>query len=86
MDYKNIKPTITQLFIDGQFVNSISGKTFDTINPANEEIISQIQLGGEEDIDIAVKAAKLAFDKGPWRSMSAYDRAGLMNKLADLIE
>jgi aldehyde dehydrogenase (NAD+) len=35
---------------------------------------------------MAVKAARLAFDKGPWRSMSAYDRAGLINKLADLIE
>ncbi|KLU02410.1 Aldehyde dehydrogenase [Rhodopirellula islandica] len=76
----------TQLFIDGQWRDSASGKTFATINPATEEEICQVAEGDKEDIDAAVAAARRAFDSGPWRTMDARDRGRLMMKLADAIE
>lgn len=82
----NIKPKATQLLIDGKFVNSASGKTFDTFNPATEQKIVSIQEADKQDVELAVKAARKAFDDGPWRRMSAYDRGQLMFKLADLME
>jgi aldehyde dehydrogenase (NAD+) len=82
----NVKPRVTQLLIDGKFVNSASGKTFDTFNPATEEKICSVQEAGVEDVERAVKAARKAFDGGPWRRMSAYERGRLMHKLADLME
>ncbi|CAN5901283.1 aldehyde dehydrogenase family protein [soil metagenome] len=76
----------TKLLIDGQWRDSTSGKTFDTINPATEEVIAQVAEADANDIDLAVKAARRAFDSGPWRKMDARDRGRLLNKLADLIE
>ncbi len=76
----------TKMLIDGQWRDSQSGKTFATINPATEEVIAQVAEGDAADIDLAVKAARKAFDSGPWRKMDARDRGRLMNKLADLIE
>ena len=49
---------VGQHFINGRFVNSISNKTFDVINPADESVLATIQRGGNEDIDVAVKAAR----------------------------
>lgn len=66
-----VKPRVTQLLIDGKFVNSSSGKTFDTFNPATEEKIISVQEADVADVDKAVKAARRAFDEGPWRKMSA---------------
>jgi len=77
---------VTQLLINGKFVNSISGKTFETINPATEKAICSIQQAGPEDAELAVKAARNAFETGPWRKMSGYERGRLMNKFADLLE
>jgi aldehyde dehydrogenase (NAD+) len=77
---------VTQLLIDGKFVNSSSGKTFDTFNPATEQKITSIQEASVEDVNKAVKAARKAFDDGPWRRMAAAERGRLMYKLADLIE
>ncbi|HZL86970.1 MAG TPA: aldehyde dehydrogenase family protein [Pirellulaceae bacterium] len=76
----------TQCFIDGQWRPSVSGKTFDTINPATEEVIAQVAEGDAADVDQAAKAARKAFEEGPWSKMDARDRGRLMNKLADLIE
>src|SRR5438067_11401757 len=76
----------TQCFVDGQWRDSASGKTFQTINPATEEVIAEVAEGDAADIDLAVKAARKAFDSGPWRKTDARDRGRLMNKLADLIE
>ena len=76
----------TQCFIGGQWVPAISGKTFETVNPATEEVIAQVAEGDAADVDLAVKAAREAFDKGPWSKMDARDRGRLMYKLADLIE
>lgn len=72
--------------IDGKFVNSISGKTFDTFNPTTEEKITSVQEADVADVEKAVKAARKAFDEGPWRRMSAADRGRLLYKLGDLVE
>lgn len=77
----------TRLFINNEFVNSVSGKTFNTVNPATEEVIAAVQEADAADVDIAVAAAKAAFAIGsPWRTMDASDRGKLLNKLADLME
>lgn len=75
----------TECFIGGRWQPSVSGKTFETINPATEEVIAQVAEGDAADIDLAVKAARKAL-KGPWGKMDARDRGRLMYKLADLIE
>ncbi len=74
------------LFIGGKWVDSVSGKTFPTVNPATGETICQVAEGDKADIDLAVKAARKAFEEGPWPKMNASDRGRLLNKLADLIE
>src|SRR5271166_5502339 len=74
------------MFINNQFVNSASGKTFPTYNPATGEVLAQVAEGDREDIDRAVNAARNAFDKGPWRRMTASERGRLIWKLADLLQ
>src|SRR5208337_3427197 len=74
------------LFIGGKWQDSVSGKTFGTINPATGETICQVAEGDKADIDLAVKAARKAFEEGPWPRMSASERGRRINKLADLIE
>lgn len=75
-----------KLFINGEFVESKSQKTFDTYNPATGEVLASVYEAGAEDIDLAVKAARKAFDEGKWSKMSAASRSRLMYKLADLME
>lgn len=75
-----------KLYIDGQFVESQSQKTFDTYNPATGEVLAAVYEAGPEDIDLAVKAARKAFDSGRWSKMSAAERSRIMYKLADLME
>src|ERR1700720_2324260 len=82
----NVKIGPTKLLINGKWVDSASGKTFPTINPSTGEAITQVAEADAADVDKAVAAARAAFDKGPWRKMSAAQRGNLMNKLADLIE
>jgi aldehyde dehydrogenase (NAD+) len=81
-----IVPTATKLLIDNQWVPSESGKTFATYNPATGEEIAQISEAGAADVNRAVKAARSAFEHGPWRKTSASERGRLLNRLADLIE
>lgn len=76
----------TQLFIGGAFVPSISGKTFPTFDPRSGDLITLISEGDQEDVDLAVKAAREAFDKGPWPRMTGYERGRALFKLADLLE
>lgn len=76
----------TKLFINGEFVDAVSGKTFETIDPRNGEVITRVAEGDKEDIDLAVNAARQAFDHGPWARMSGYERGRVMMRLADLIE
>jgi aldehyde dehydrogenase (NAD+) len=75
-----------QLFIDGKWLDSASGKTFATLNPATGEEICQVAEGDRADIDLAVKAARHAFETGPWPKMNASDRGRLLYRLADLVE
>ena len=75
----------TKLYIDGKFVDAESGKTFGVINPATGEEFAQVAEGGKADIDKAVKAARRAFESGPWPKMSARDRGRLLMKLSNLI-
>src|SRR3954471_11661539 len=77
----------TKILIDNKWVDSISGKTFETINPATGDVIASVAEADAADVDLAVKAARKAFHaKAQWRRMSASDRGKLLNKLADLIE
>jgi len=75
-----------KLFINGKFVESASGKTFSTPNPATGEVLADVYEADKADIDLAVKAARKAFDEGEWSKMSAASRSRLMYKLADLME
>mmetsp|Transcript_46299 Transcript_46299/g.83663 ORF Transcript_46299/g.83663 Transcript_46299/m.83663 type:complete len:582 (+) Transcript_46299:64-1809(+) len=86
MQKPTVKPTLTQLLINGQWVNSETGKTFETIDPRTEEKICDFQAAGPADVRKAISAARDAFDNGPWPRMSAYERSRKLHKLADLIE
>jgi len=75
-----------QLFIGGTWRAPVSGETYTTINPANEEPSAEVGKGDERDLDLAVAAARKAFDQGPWPRMSAADRGRIVWKLGDLIQ
>ena len=74
------------MLIGGKWVDSVSGKTFATQNPATGKTICQVAEGDKADIDLAVKAARKALESGPWPRMSAAERGRLLYKLADAIE
>jgi phenylacetaldehyde dehydrogenase len=75
-----------QLFIDGAFVEAKSGKTFPVYNPATGDVLAHVAQGDAADINLAVTAARRAFESGPWRSLSPSQRARLIYKLADKLE
>ncbi|XP_074349600.1 benzaldehyde dehydrogenase, mitochondrial-like isoform X2 [Apium graveolens] len=75
----------TKLLINGQFVDSASGKTFPTLDPRTGEVIADIAEGDAEDINRAVSAARKAFDEGPWPRMAPYERSQIMLRFADLV-
>ena len=77
--------THTKLLIDNEWVDSVSGNKFTTINPATEEVICEVAAADAIDVDLAVQAANKAFTT-EWSRMSGSDRAALLYKLADLIE
>src|SRR5258708_4959503 len=79
---KNVKVGPTKLLINGKWVDSVSGKTFPTINPSTGEVITQVAESDAADVDKAVAAARAAFDKGPWRKMSAAGPGGFVNRPA----
>ena len=76
----------TGILIGDEFRSSVSGKTFKTVNPATEEVICEVAEGDAADVDLAVHAARAAFETGPWSRMDARDRGRLLHKLADLAE
>uniref|UniRef100_F1L2L3 aldehyde dehydrogenase (NAD(+)) n=1 Tax=Ascaris suum TaxID=6253 RepID=F1L2L3_ASCSU len=81
------QPIYTKLFINNEWRNSMSGKTFTTYDPSTCNKIAEIQEADKADVDIAVKAAREAFKIGsPWRRMDAAERGVLLNRLADLLE
>ncbi|CAI0628965.1 unnamed protein product [Linum tenue] len=86
--FSNLIPTIkfTQLFINGQFVDAVSGRTLETISPRTGEVIARVAEGDSVDVDLAVAAARQAFDHGPWPRMSGFARGRVLSKFADLID
>jgi phenylacetaldehyde dehydrogenase len=83
---KTFLRTPKQLFIDGSFVDAKSGKTFPVYDPSTGDVLVQVAEGDSADIDLAVAAARRAFESGPWRRMSPSERARLIYKLADKME
>ncbi|MFJ8259832.1 aldehyde dehydrogenase family protein [Peribacillus asahii] len=89
----SIKPRVQEflkgtkkLLINGEWVEAASGQTFETLDPSNGKVLAVVSEAGPEDVDRAVKAARQAFENGPWRKMSASERGRLIYKLADLME
>ena len=76
----------TGILIGDEFRPALSGKTFKTVNPATEEVICEVAEGDAAEVDLAVHAARAAFETGPWSRMDARDRGRLLSKLADLAE
>ncbi|HPG74844.1 MAG TPA: 5-carboxymethyl-2-hydroxymuconate semialdehyde dehydrogenase [Rhodoglobus sp.] len=79
-------PTHLQHFIDGQWVDSIGGETFDVLDPVSNQNYATCAAGQKADIDRAVAAAKQAFDSGPWPRLKPRDRFRILNRIADLVE
>ena len=75
-----------KMLIAGKWVTAQSGKTFPVFNPATGEAMAEVAEGDQADIDLAVRAARQAFDHGPWRKMTPSDRGKLIWRLADLLE
>ena len=73
----------TQMYIDGQWCDASNGATLAVINPADESTLAHVAFGGRLDADRAIEAAARAFPA--WRALTAYDRAKLLKKTADLI-
>jgi acyl-CoA reductase-like NAD-dependent aldehyde dehydrogenase len=81
-----MQPTFrSQLFINGEYVPAASGKTFLVLNPANNEVLTELAEAGVEDVDRAVAAARKAFDEGPWPKMKTAERAKLIRHFAELL-
>lgn len=74
-----------RLLIGGEWVESVSGKTFATVNPSTGEKLADIAEGNSEDVDLAVRAARAAFE-GSWSKLKPFDRQALLLRLADLVE
>jgi gamma-glutamyl-gamma-aminobutyraldehyde dehydrogenase len=76
----------TQAFIDGEFTEALDHATFDSLAPANGQVIAEIAACGEADVDRAVRAARAAFDRGDWSRAAPKDRKAVLLRFADLIE
>ena len=79
-------PDRIQHYIDGEYVDSLDGDTFDVLEPVSNEVYIQAASGKVADIDRAVQAAKRAFDEGPWPRMLPRERSRVLHKIADLVE
>jgi len=74
-----------QNYVNGQWVPSSNGETFPVFDPSNEEVIAHVAAASASDVDKAVKAARAAFDSGPWPATTAQDRGRILFKLAEKI-
>jgi acyl-CoA reductase-like NAD-dependent aldehyde dehydrogenase len=74
------------MLIDGKEVGAVDGGVLTVVNPATSEPIAEVPAGALEDVDIAVRAARRAFEEGPWTRMWTHERARVINRFADLIE
>ncbi len=75
-----------KLLIDGAWVAAASGKTFEVRDPSSDQVIANCALGDAADVDLAVAAARRAFEGGEWAQMKPVDRERVLHRLADLIE
>jgi hypothetical protein len=75
-----------RLFINGEWQDAASGKTFDTYNPATGQVLARVAEGDAEDVDRAVKAAREAFENGPWARMDGRKRGRVLYAIADALE
>lgn len=80
LEYRNLA------FIDGHFVPARSGESFETLNPATGEVLTRVAACDDEDIDLAVQAARRAFEAGVWSGLAPAERKAIMQRFADLIE
>jgi 5-carboxymethyl-2-hydroxymuconic-semialdehyde dehydrogenase len=79
-------PSRIQHYIDGQFVDSVGGETFDVLDPVSNETYATAAAGQKADIDLAVAAAKRAFDGGPWPRLLPRERSRILHRIADAVE
>ncbi|WP_445116186.1 aldehyde dehydrogenase [Acinetobacter sp. WZC-1] len=87
-EWKQVAETLqieTRAFINGQYVNAISGKTFENRSPIDGRLLGNIADCGAEDVDLAVEAAKQAFESGVWSRRTPAERKSVLLKLADLL-
>lgn len=75
-----------QMLINGKHVNALSGKTFKAINPATEEVVAEVVEGDSADVDLAVAAARAAFESAAWANMTPHVRGKLLSDVADLVD
>ena len=75
-----------EIFVGGKWQAPASGETYQPINPASEEPLTPVAKGDERDVDLAVAAARKAFDEGPWPRMSPHERGRIVWRLGDLIQ
>jgi phenylacetaldehyde dehydrogenase len=83
---KFLQDSPKKLLIGGKWIAAKSGKTFESINPANEEVLGRVAEGDRADVDEAVRAARKAFETGMWHSMGPHQRARYLFTIADLVE
>ncbi|WP_426996195.1 5-carboxymethyl-2-hydroxymuconate semialdehyde dehydrogenase [Pseudarthrobacter sp. N5] len=79
-------PTRIQHYINGEFVDSVSGRTFEVLDPVSNTNYATAAAGQKEDVDLAVAAAREAFTNGPWPRMKPRERARVLNRIADAVE
>ena len=72
------------LYINGEYVASVSGKTFDNVNPSTEQVLNKVAAAQKEDVDLAVESCHAAAKE--WKKVSAVERATIMNRFADIID
>ena len=84
LKHANLNPR--KLLIDGKWVDAQSGKTFRPINPATAEPLCEVAQADAADIDLAVKSARKAFDEGPWPWTTPAHRAGVLVRMAEILE
>ena len=75
-----------RLYVGGEWVDAASGKTFEVVNPAKAEVLTEVALGDAEDVDRAVAAARIAFDSGAWPGLPPRKRARILWDMARLLE
>jgi acyl-CoA reductase-like NAD-dependent aldehyde dehydrogenase len=74
------------MLIDGQWVQAASGESFETVNPTNGQVVARIAAGDSADVDLAVAAARRAFDDPAWSDMNPHQRTRVLLRIADAIE